>query len=612
MIAGGLTLLMLLPMKAEAQTYLWRYRSHATDCTALTDGKTRDLCFEVDNQTLYKCVPSAGDCDTAGEWKAVSSVATTAYDDIGDPDAATSIEFAGHTNTWTSTGSSGEFFSIGNATNGTILSTDRSGKVTLGDVNSSNTNMAIRPYCTKTVCSSETTFAPNACDYIADGTADDVQIQAAFDDIEDAGAQANAIGGDGGKGSVCLSEGRFTLDSTVYLKVGVSLLGQGSGGTLITIKDSFDATMFEFDDSKNNTIETPVAGLVMHGIDFGGNSANQASGSAIDTKGGSSTYALWDLVIDTCFFYDFLDTAVLVDDPFGFRLIDTHIEDGSSYAIEIDVGAAKTNGATLMGNKIIGNTKGIRVDNVDSTQIIGNELATDSGSTNSAIEAVASLYTTIIGNEFFGGEDGISLDATSHGGIISNNTFANLNDDGVVIASGNIDSLVMGNQLDNITGTEITSTGAVTYVQLGNRGNDDGSNTNTVLGSTISFSANSIDPADATTYYAGALAAQPLTAANIARVYFPQKGTVKRINLVVVNLGTGTTENSTISFRLNNTTDTTISSVIDNSNSIQAVNTTVDIDVVQDDYFEIKWVTPTWVTDPTTVFIYGNVYYEYF
>lgn len=58
-----------------AQTYVWRYRTHATDCTALTDGKVTDLCYEQDSQKLYKCVPDAGDC-TGTEWKQTSSFLT--------------------------------------------------------------------------------------------------------------------------------------------------------------------------------------------------------------------------------------------------------------------------------------------------------------------------------------------------------------------------------------------------------------------------------------------------------------------------------------------------------------------------------------------------------
>ena len=58
----------LFSPEAFAQTFLWRYRTHATACNGLTGGKTRDLCHQQSDNTLWKCVPSAGDCDTTGEW----------------------------------------------------------------------------------------------------------------------------------------------------------------------------------------------------------------------------------------------------------------------------------------------------------------------------------------------------------------------------------------------------------------------------------------------------------------------------------------------------------------------------------------------------------------
>lgn len=62
--------LLLIPASVSAQTYYsWRYREHATDCTSLTDGVDQDICYEIDDQTIYKCEQSVGKCDTSGEWK---------------------------------------------------------------------------------------------------------------------------------------------------------------------------------------------------------------------------------------------------------------------------------------------------------------------------------------------------------------------------------------------------------------------------------------------------------------------------------------------------------------------------------------------------------------
>lgn len=44
-------------------------RTHATDCTGQTDGVAGELCVDLDDGKLWRCEPSAGACDTAGEWK---------------------------------------------------------------------------------------------------------------------------------------------------------------------------------------------------------------------------------------------------------------------------------------------------------------------------------------------------------------------------------------------------------------------------------------------------------------------------------------------------------------------------------------------------------------
>lgn len=77
--AIALFCLSFYPSEASA-FYLWRYREDATDCTALTDGKVTDLCYENDDDTFYKCEPTAGDCDTAAEWRKLNTTgnATTA------------------------------------------------------------------------------------------------------------------------------------------------------------------------------------------------------------------------------------------------------------------------------------------------------------------------------------------------------------------------------------------------------------------------------------------------------------------------------------------------------------------------------------------------------
>lgn len=71
-----LSVVLSLQSFAMAQTfYNYRYRTHATDCTLITDGVARDLCLELDSFDMYQCVPSAGGCDTVAEWKRTNNTA---------------------------------------------------------------------------------------------------------------------------------------------------------------------------------------------------------------------------------------------------------------------------------------------------------------------------------------------------------------------------------------------------------------------------------------------------------------------------------------------------------------------------------------------------------
>ncbi len=76
---------------AAALSCSWiRSRTHATDCTALTDGLAGELCCDLDDDRCWRCEPAAGDCDTAGEWKAVGGGGTP--DEVADADGDTKIQ----------------------------------------------------------------------------------------------------------------------------------------------------------------------------------------------------------------------------------------------------------------------------------------------------------------------------------------------------------------------------------------------------------------------------------------------------------------------------------------------------------------------------------------
>lgn len=131
-------------------------------------------------------------------------------------------------------------------------------------------------------------------------------------------------------------------------------------------------------------------------------------------------------------------------------------------------------------------------------------------------------------------------------------------------------------------------------------------------GYTLQCSTAPISPNDGFTYYWGTLLSITSTTANSSYMIIPKSGTVKRIDTVIVNAGTlGSAETSTMSFRLNDTTDTAISSAITTNATIQRfTNSGLSISVTAGDTFEIKWVAPTYSTNPTNLRLANVIYIE--
>ncbi len=119
-------------------------------------------------------------------------------------------------------------------------------------------------------------------------------------------------------------------------------------------------------------------------------------------------------------------------------------------------------------------------------------------------------------------------------------------------------------------------------------------------------------PSDSTTYYWGSFYnATPATTGGTSRIYIPKAGIIKKVYALVSVASTlGSAETSTMSIRLNDTTDTTISSAILTTAAQQVYSATTAITVAEGDYIQIKWVTPAWTTNPSTIRIPVQIYIE--
>jgi hypothetical protein len=122
----------------------------------------------------------------------------------------------------------------------------------------------------------------------------------------------------------------------------------------------------------------------------------------------------------------------------------------------------------------------------------------------------------------------------------------------------------------------------------------------------VRFGFSNASPADVTTYYFGLWdSLTPTVTAAARRIHFYRAGKITAATIFMNPTVNGTTETGTISFRLNNTTDTTLSSTFTVSSVNYQLVTGLSIAIAQGDYGDIKWLTPTWATNPTGV--YGSV-----
>lgn len=113
-----------------------------------------------------------------------------------------------------------------------------------------------------------------------------------------------------------------------------------------------------------------------------------------------------------------------------------------------------------------------------------------------------------------------------------------------------------------------------------------------------------VSPTDGTTYFVGYNQVASANGYSVCVLVMPVAGTINKCYVrFVVNGTLASTETSTIYLRKNNTTDTTITTSVNLSSATPSYsNTSMGISVSAGDFISVKWVAPTWATNPTNVF----------
>jgi len=304
-----------------------------------------------------------------------------------------------------------------------------------------------------------------AADYIATGTNDQTQINAALTSADPAGTGRKT-------GKVVLFAGTYTIGATISVPNNTTLAGSGAG-TVITIPNSVNAS---FTAVTNTTTGGNGTGVVIQDLKLDGNKAGQSVGSygmfGITFNGmGSSTLQggkilnvwvnnwygngafLWTysgIYISTGQHNTISNAMVQGNSTNGIAITGTYNTvtgsdfAGNNYGIHLNA-----NNNTITGNSSSGNTAiGIYLEGANQNTISGN-VAT--GNTNQNIYLFTSSSNTVSGNQALGSgaSDGIGLASTSTYNIISSNIIQANSSGGVSIASTSTNNTITGNKIHN-------------------------------------------------------------------------------------------------------------------------------------------------------------------
>ena len=140
-----------------------------------------------------------------------------------------------------------------------------------------------------------------------------------------------------------------------------------------------------------------------------------------------------------------------------------------------------------------------------------------------------------------------------------------------------------------------------------------GTNVKTLIdtkGYVQSFNFNAFSPSDATTYYIGVNVSSPFTTDTSIRLIALKTSTLKKV-AITSRQTLGTSENSSFALGVNGTYTTFTSTIkFDGSPNNNALITGLSINVTEGDILTLRWITPTWVTNPTSINCNIDLYFE--
>lgn len=328
--------------------------------------------------------------------------------------------------------------------------------------------------------STSSTLAKAQADYLCDGTADDVEIQAALTALPAAG------------GTVLLFEGTYNITAAVVMPTLSKLIGQGNGTILYLVSGS-DCSVIEAGASahyveiaylaidgngtnqtaNNYLIYLATAGTVQYasvhhcfvhdsrqnqGINFNAGSHNVCSNNIVKNAGirmGNGTFVCSDNYIYNLPPVVGVDAALIITGGV-YSTVNGNVVWAASKTGNVGILVSAGHGVSVTGNTVITTgTHGIEINNADRCVVTGN-VVEGAGSTNShgGINVNSTSTENLIeGNWIKDSIVGIRV-ASDNNSIIDNYIYDSGIDTmqiGIKLDTGSAESMVRGNTIRDAT-----------------------------------------------------------------------------------------------------------------------------------------------------------------
>lgn len=287
-------------------------------------------------------------------------------------------------------------------------------------------------------------------DYVCDGTADDVQIQAAID--------ALAASGPGG-GIIHLSAGTFYISSTISpvasVSRGIIFRGEGMDATRLNQVGAI-TNMFYLPAGSPGNLFTTWEDMSLIGIH-----PTAGTGIRIEAVGPAK-----DIRLRRVFIQSFGTYGFYTDYSWGMMISDSVFE----YS-EVGLYFGGSLGLSFYSNKVLVNkSHGMVLASLYNSSIVGNEFQGNGLNTGGdQLRLESSYLNKILGNKFTGDTGtgaGLYLTGSSWGNTISNNVFeGNVGNDLVLNGSGATRNIITSNTMRSPIGSvSMSSTTQYNYI----------------------------------------------------------------------------------------------------------------------------------------------------